>query len=748
MKKKLFYINARSNIKKILLSLLMAGVFTTGFTQNKLPDLIKGNNGVSNHYTTLSSDQQIKYDASKLVDVLGLDRNSKLVLIKGEPDQLGEIHYRYYQTYMGYKVENSMFIIHTKDGIITGMTGTIVTAFDPQMSSRSTRAYDANEAVLLAINSVHAEKYMWENREKEQALKKQFNKPDTTFYPRAGLVWYSPGGEINPGSLRLVYKVDVYAEKPLSRSYIYVDAQTKVVLGTSSILDNSDATGTANTTYSGTRTIHSDLGTGIYYLQDLTRGGGIFTRHGESGNYSTIYTSATANWSLTGNDQGAMDAHWGVESTYDFYKTNFNRNSVDNAGLALNSYVNEYSSDAVDNAYWDGSSMHYGRRSTNNASITAIDITGHELTHGVTQYTSALAYQKESGAMNESMSDIMGKSVQFWTKPNDINWQLSNDMGWIIRDMSNPNAFGQPDTYNGTDYYPTSGCTPVGGPGGNDYCGVHTNSGVGNFMFYLLVTGGSGTNDIGKAYSVSGIGLAEADQILYRSETVYLTSTSGYADWRTACIKAANDLYGTCSNEAFQTANAWYAVGVGTLPTPLNLNVCGTVAAGNYVASSSITSCSGGTATVSSAAATTFTANGITLLPGFNAVSGCNFQAYVTACTPPLSLLPGSRPAPADSDYVNSSAFENAAQNQKTKDGEFTAMVYPNPAQTIATLRLTGTKGDVLITLSNLEGKVLWKNQGLAGSEIRLPLANLSAGVYLVFIKDDIHSKALKVIKQ
>jgi Zn-dependent metalloprotease len=744
MKKKLFYIHARSNIKKILLSLLMFGFVTAGFAQNKLSDLIKGNNGVSNHYTTLSADQQIRYDASKLNDQLGLDKNSKLVLIKNEPDQLGEIHYRYYQTYQGYKVENSMFIVHTKDGIITGMTGTIVTAFDPQMSSRLTRAYVAKEAIQLAIKSVHAERYMWENPEKEQALKKQFNKQDTTYYPRANLVWYSPGGEINPDSLRLAYKVDVYAEKPLSRSYIYVDAQTGAVLGTSSILNNTDATGTANTTYSGTRTIHSDLGQGIYYLQDLTRGGGIFTRHGESGTYSNVYTSATANWSLTGNDQAAMDAHWGVESTYDFYKTNFNRNSVDNAGLPLNSYVNEYSSDAIDNAYWDGASMHYGRRSSNNASITAIDITGHELTHGVTQYTSALAYQKESGAMNESMSDIMGKSVQFRTKPNDINWQLSNDMGWIIRDMSNPNAFGQPDTYNGTDYYPTSACTPASG---NDYCGVHTNSGVGNFMFYLLVTGGSGTNDIGKAYSVSGIGLAEADQIIYRSETVYLTSTSTYADWRTACIKAAGDLYGTCSNEAFQTANAWYAVGVGAAPPPLNSNICGTVAAGNYVASSMITSCSGGSATIPNATTTTFTANQIDFLPGFNAVAGCNFRAFVTPCTSSISLLPNGRPAAPD--YVNSSAaIENAAQNRKTKDGEFTAMVYPNPAQTRATLQLTGTKGVVFVTLTNLEGQVLWKNQGGTGLNVQLPIENLSAGVYMIMVKDDIHSKTLKVIKQ
>jgi Zn-dependent metalloprotease len=735
MKKKLFYINARSSIKRILLSLLMFGFVTASFAQNKLSNLIKGDNGVSNHYTTLSADQQTRYDASKLNDLLLPDRNSKLVLIRNEPDQLGEIHYRYYQTYLGYKVENSMFIVHTKDGIITGLTGTIVTAFDPQMSSRSTRAYDANGAILLAIKSVHAERYMWENREKEQALKKQFNKQDTTYYPRASLVWYSPGGEITPGSLRLVYKVDVYAEKPLSRSYIYVDAQTGAVLGTSSILDNSDATGTANTAYSGTRTIHSTFDSPTYYLEDLTRGLGIFTAHGEIGNiYGSIYTSATANWSLTGNDQAAMDAHWGVESTYDFYKANFNRNSVDNAGFALNSYVNENSSNAIDNAYWDGNSMHYGRRSSDNASITTIDITGHELTHGVTQYTSALVYQKESGAINESMSDIMGKSVQFWAKPSDIDWRIGNDMGWFIRDMSNPNAFGQPDTYNGTDYYPTSGCTPVLA---NDYCGVHTNSGVGNFMFYLLVTGGSGTNDIGKAYSVSGIGLAEAEKIIYRSETVYLTSTSVYADWRTACVKAANDLYGTCSNEAFQTANAWYAVGVGSLPTPLTLNVCGTVAAGNYVALSMITSCSGGSATIPNATTTTFTANQVDFLPGFDAVAGSNFHAFVTACTSGTSLLPNSRPASPDQMLpIASSSFADASTTARRS-----VMVLPNPATSNVNISLNHYSGLTTVLLSDLQGKKLTEKKVQTSmttlSQTVLDVSHYANGVYFVTVIDD-----------
>jgi len=256
-------------------------------------------------------------------------------------------------------------------------------------------------------------------------------------------------------------------------------------------------------------------------------------------------------------------------------------------GTALYSYVNDPT--YTDNAFWDGSAMNFNKRSNSNTypgGVTGIDVTGHELSHGVTQETSGLNYSKEPGAMNESMSDIMGKSVQFWSKPTDVNWLMSNDMNWIIRSMSNPNAEGQPDTYKGT-YWVTSSA---------DNYGVHTNSGVGNFMFYLLVTGGSGTNDKGNAYTVTGIGLSEADQIIYRTNTTYLVPTSQYADWRTACINAATDLYGSNSNEVIQVQNAWYAVGVGTAG-----GGGGTCSTPTGLAASSVTSSS---ATVSWSAAT------------------------------------------------------------------------------------------------------------------------------------------------
>ncbi|MBS1731423.1 MAG: M4 family metallopeptidase [Bacteroidetes bacterium] len=538
-------------MKKQILSLFVLALATQGFSQNNFRQVITGEKGVSRQYTALAPAQQISFNAKSAASFFRLDQNSDLVLERTETDRLGYTHYRYSQTYMNIPIENSMYITHIKAGKIISAGGSIVTDFDPLMQQRSFSKLSAKQAVDAAVNYVHAAKYMWQDPQMEQRIKDETGNSNASYQPKASLVWYNPGDILSPREMRLAYKVDVYAMQPLSRAYYFIDAQSGQVLGQKDEIHTSDVTGTANTLYSGTQTIHSDSYNGSYRLRDYSRGNGIITKKGDVGG-NPDYTSSSSNWSLSGKDRNAMDAHWGVEMTYDFYKVNFNRNSVDGNGYALTSYVNQ--SGTTDNAYWDGSSMHYGTRSGSTNGVTGIDVTGHELTHGVTQYTCGLNYSNESGAMNESLSDIMGKSVQFWAKPSDINWLLSNDMNWIIRDMSNPNAQGQPDTYKGTKWYSGSG----------DNGGVHTNSGVGNFMFYLLVTGGSGTNDKGDSYSVSGIGLSKADQIIYRSQTVYLSSNSKYADWRTACINAATDLYGSGSNEVTQVENAWYAVGIGT----------------------------------------------------------------------------------------------------------------------------------------------------------------------------------------
>ena len=534
-------------MKKQILLIFFVGLLFPAFSQNFRDD-ISGSNGVSKHFTEFSSAKQVLFNPKDVNHLFDFTGSEALILMHAETDALGNVHYRYTQTYLGIPVENAMYIIRTKAGKMVGASGEIVTRFDAQMANRKNINISAKDAVDIGLQHVHAQSYMWQDARAEEILKEQLKNKNATYYPTAKLVWYNSGENIDPAKLVLAYKVDIYATEPMSRAYYFIDAQSGKLIGQKEILHTVDAVGTANTLYSGTQTIHSDHFNGSYRLRDYSRGNGV-TTYDWSNNKSDI-TSPSANFNLSGLPQNGLDAHWGVEMTYDFYLANFNRNSLDNNGILLNSYVNRGGFLYSNNASWDGTNMNYGKRSGTTDGVTAIDVTGHELTHGFTQYTSGLNYSGESGGMNESMSDIMGKSVQFWAKPNDKNWVLSNDMNWAIRDMSNPNAFKQPDCYGGL-YWKSN-------------ADVHILSGVGNFMFYLLVDGGAGTNDIGNTYNVQGLGLSKADQIIYLTNTTYLVPNSKYADWRTACINAATDLYGANSNEVIQVKNAWYAVGIGT----------------------------------------------------------------------------------------------------------------------------------------------------------------------------------------
>jgi Zn-dependent metalloprotease len=376
------------------------------------------------------------------------------------------------------------------------------------------------------------------------------------------------------GSHVLAYKFNVYAQAPVSRDYIYVDAKTGEVIHKNAIIKHVNATATtAATRYSGNRTITTDqVTTSSYRLRETTRGLGIETYNMKKGTaYASAvdFTNTTNVWNAgnyastsTTKDNAALDAHWGAETTYDYWFTKHGRNSFDNAGAKIKSYVHFDLN--YDNAYWDGTQMTYGDGSGTGGFnvLTALDVCGHEIGHAVCEKTANLVYSNESGAMNEGFSDIWGACIEAFGQnanvPNTNTWLIGENIemraGHVsLRSMSNPNAESQPDTYKGTYWY----------TGTADNGGVHTNSGVLNYWFYLLSMGGSGTNDISKAFSVTGLGIDVAAKIAFRGESVYLTSSSTYASARTATIQAATDLYGAGSAQVIATTKAWYAVGIG-----------------------------------------------------------------------------------------------------------------------------------------------------------------------------------------
>lgn len=484
-----------------------------------------------------------------------------LNLIKEEKDVLGYTHYRYQQTIQGFPITGALVNAHVQNGVVKSINGDLI----DRLSTIPTQAVLTEaQALKKATDFVGADVYKWELASEEAFLKREQEDPNATFFPKGELVVLNNELALKaPLDLRLAYKFNIYAHKPMSRQEVYIDAQTGLFIYSENKIHHTDVPGTAQTAYSGTQTITVDQTGGSYRLRETGRGQGIETYDVNTGtSYSSAvdFTDADNNWNNVNPqlDQYATDAHWGSEMTYDYFMIKHARNSIDGAGFKLRSYVH-YDVDFV-NAFWDGTRMTYGDGdpAAGFTPLTSIDVAGHEITHGLVSNTADLIYQSESGALNESFADIFGVSVDYYARPSQANFLMGEELssGGAFRSMQDPNAFGDPDTYGGTYWKNTSPSAP-------DYGGVHSNSGVQNFWYYLMVTGGSGTNDNSDAYTVIGIGLESAGKIAFRNLTVYLGPNSDYDEARFYAVQSAIDLFGNCSPELATTENAWYAVGVG-----------------------------------------------------------------------------------------------------------------------------------------------------------------------------------------
>ncbi len=478
-------------------------------------------------------------------EVLNPSSPTSFTLLKQNQDPLGFTHQTMQEYFKGVKVEFATVTLSSKNGTVQSLNSAyfpIAEDFSITPSISKTLAFNS------AITHVGATKYMWQNTA-EAALADNYKKP-------TGELVILPALENISETNRLAYKFDIYATAPLYRADVYIDAITGQFIMENKKIHDANVPATGTSLYNGTVSFTADNASGPYRLRQTADGGGIQTYDlNNSTNYNNAVDVTSNSTNFTGNATG-VQAHFGAEQTYKYYNQKYGRNSYNNTGGIIKSYVS-YSNNYV-NAFWDGSRMTYGDGDgVNYGPLVSLDIVGHEISHGVTEYSANLVYSYQSGALNESFSDIFGESIEkFASGTND--WLMGDDIGaggsgGALRSMSNPNAYGDPDTYLGTYWYSGSG----------DSGGVHTNSGVQNFWFYVLSVGKSGTNDKGDSYNVTGIGIDKAAAIAYRNLTVYLNSNSQYSDARNGAIQAAIDLYGAGSVEEIATTNAWYAVGVG-----------------------------------------------------------------------------------------------------------------------------------------------------------------------------------------
>ncbi len=571
--------------------------------------------------------------ASDFLASLPLSADHSFRLMASESDALGENHYRLAQLYRGVRVLGADYVVHERNGAVRAANGALVG--DLNLDPNPTLAEDG--ALTRALAHFGAARYMWEDAWWTNDLRARKG-ADATWFPEGELVWApvtfgAPGGA---SRYVLAWQFDIHAASPTTSKRLVVDARTGALLAELALESNCVAS-SVNTIFNGNRNISTDKYTATNFrLRDDCAAGVIRIRDWNSATLTAapIEIENTTNTWTTMNERFGASVLWEARQSHDYFLNTFGRNSYDGAGGDTEGYINAVfdcsppaGCTSVNNASmsFSGTTMKVGLGSSGTLanSWSTLDIIAHEYAHAVTGNSAALVYMNESGALNESFSDIFGEVIENWvTGTND--WRMGQQRtSGAIRSLQNPNLFNDPDTYLGTNWFTGTG----------DNGGVHTNSGVQNFWFYLLCAGGSGTNDNGWAYSVPAIGMTKAAAIAYRNLTVYLGANSTYNDARTGSIAAAGDLYGAGSAEQNAVIKAWRAVGIDPCQITCPANVVASNSAGqcganvNYAAPTNNGMCF--TVTTSPASGTFFPVGSTTVTATSTSGATCSFSVTV-----------------------------------------------------------------------------------------------------------------------
>ncbi|GAA3854373.1 M4 family metallopeptidase [Streptomyces sp. NPDC003631] len=473
-------------------------------------------------------------------------------------DADGSQHVRYDRTYRQLPVLGGDFVVHLAPGgsyrSADRATGRAITVPTTTPTVKAPEAADLATAALRAVNA-------------GELLKRVTAKPQLVV-------------DALHGAPKLAWRTDVVGQdslgNPVART-VLTDARTGKQIDAWDSIET--ATGDGKSLYSGTVALETTQSGSTYQLKDPTRGN---TYSGDAANKTdlcflgiclsrapaTLFTDSDNHWgtgAATDRSSAAVDAQYGTDETWDYYKNVHGRNGI--AGDGKGSYNRVHYGTNYNNAFWDDTCfcMTYGDGDGSTfGPLVALDVAGHEMSHGVTSKTAALTYSGESGGLNEATSDIFGTLVEWYANN-------SSDLGdYLIGEKVVRSGFGQPALRfmdkpskdgNSADCWSSS----VGN------LDVHYSSGVANHFAYLLAEGSGAKTLNGVSYNsptcngstVTGIGRDKLGKIWYRALTVHMTSSTDYAGARTATLSAAKDLYGAGSTEYNAVAAAWTAVGVG-----------------------------------------------------------------------------------------------------------------------------------------------------------------------------------------
>jgi bacillolysin len=385
------------------------------------------------------------------------------------------------------------------------------------------------------------------------------------------------------GGYKLAYRMEVRSDWDIRD--VAVDAVSGALIYSRSQIETESAIGQGTGVFGDAKKMSVSSTASIYSAIDRLRPAWAFTLdfHGSVARLNSMLdtgflfnSDVATNSSNVWTDGPTVDAHVYQGWVYDYYFKRHGRHGLDDHNLELDGIVHplarseatRQSRDVVgqfiNNAFFCCDNlMTYGDGDGRNFTYFAgaLDVVGHEMSHGVTRYSANLTYKDESGALNEAFSDIMGASIEFFYQPVGVgpgkaDWLIGEDVTLVypgyIRSLNNPNAVGDPDHYSLRQFIGTN----------IDNGGVHFNMTIATNAFYLAVDGGR--NRV-SGITVAGVGhnnIDRMEKIFYRGWVFLLGPNATFSDARAATLQAASDLYGSGSNERAQVAAAWSAVGV------------------------------------------------------------------------------------------------------------------------------------------------------------------------------------------
>ncbi|WP_315112842.1 M4 family metallopeptidase [Clostridium intestinale] len=483
-------------------------------------------NGIAGKETALNYLEKNK-------SLFGIDSTANdLQTLKLEKDSLGHTYAKFVQVINGLKVDGSMINVHfDKNGSIASVNGKL----NKNKSVEKLGNKDITEGEAIEI------------------AKKQYTFDSLRNTPKVERVILTKDDKNYE-----VFKVNVSFISPIIGNYdVYIEVNSgNVIQKENKMRFDGATTGKGIDVLGKTKNLNLFLSSGVYQMKDVSKAAtnGITTYSFNNGvDYMKLVTNNTNSFN-TEAYKASVSAHYNAGKVIDFYKNLFNRNSLDNQGMAIKSYTH-YDVD-YNNAFWDGYEMIYGDGDGEEFTYLSgdLDVVGHEMTHGVIDHTAGLYYHNQSGALNESMADVFGVLISTYDKYNvasggtwkfsPADWVIGDDIytpntpGDALRSLSNPMLYGQPDNMSiyqelpDIEYY--------------DWGGVHINSGVTNKAAYNIA---------------SSIGMEKTAKIYYRALTKYMSYYTDFVDARKCLVQAATDLYGVGS-EVSAVKSAFDSVGI------------------------------------------------------------------------------------------------------------------------------------------------------------------------------------------